>query len=163
MEKGKVKNQQGEFFPGEWKVNPSPETIGQVVQISVGADLNGKFQPYGVRDFRVKPIPKPVATFANASGDGKVSKAELQANQVVFANLEGFDFPLKFNVTEFRMGIIDKGFDLFVDCKGKVVTNEQAALINKLVRGAKLYVTNIKAVGPDNKPQALLPIIITVN
>ena len=36
--RGKVTNPAGEAFPGEWKVNPSPGTEGQIAQINVGAD-----------------------------------------------------------------------------------------------------------------------------
>ena len=85
------------------------------------------------------------------------------ANQMVFANLVGFDFDLKYRVTEFRMTIIDKGYDVPADSKSNRLTDEMKANLSRLVKGKKVYFERIKAIGPDNKPQDLAPIIITVN
>jgi len=160
--RGKVTNPAGEPFPGEWKVNPAPGTEGQIAQISVGALTGDKVQPFGVRKFRIKPLPKPVAMFANAAGEATVPKEDLLANTMVFANLIGFDFDLKYRVTEFRMTIVDKGYDVPADSKNNRLTDEMRANLNRLVKGKKVYFERIMAVGPDNKPQGLAPIIITV-
>ncbi|MGB4292630.1 MAG: gliding motility protein GldM [Bacteroidales bacterium] len=159
--RGRTKNSRGEFFPGEWIARP--QVVGQNAQIIVSADISGKTQTFAPMEFRVKAIPKPVAKFANVTGNASLSKDIILAQQAVFADLEGFDFDLRYNVTEFRMTYNEKGFDIYRDSKSNRITPEQRQILNSLTRGKKLYIENIKAVGPDNRPQDLSPIIITVN
>jgi len=161
IERGHVKNTKGENFPGDWKARP--KTVGQNAQIIVSDKIGDNTQTFAPMEFRVKPIPKPVAKFAGVTGNATLSKDIIVAQQAVFADLEGFDFDLRYNVTEFRVSTTEKGFDIYKDSKGYVLTQEQKQLLNGLTRGKKLYIENIKAVGPDNKPQDLAPIIITVN
>jgi len=163
INKGKLKNTRGEFFPGDWKALPSSEAIGQMAQIIVSAEINGRLQQFPARDFRIKAIPKPVAAFANKSGEAKISKDEILAQQAIFANLEGFDFDLRYNVTQFKISINDKGFDFSESATGNRITPAQKALLQRATRGKKVYVEGIQAVGPDKRPQDLSPIIITVN
>jgi gliding motility-associated protein GldM len=161
--RGKVKNQSGQNFPGEYKALPSPSAIGQIAEINVSAEINGKLQGFPPRPFRIKPIPKPVATFANKQGEAKLSKEEILIQSAVFANIEGFDFDLRYNVTEFKVTINERGFDQSETSTNNRITDAQKALLGRLTRGKKLYIEGIKAVGPDNRPQDLSPIIITVN
>ncbi len=161
--KGKVKNTKGENFPGEWKAMPANEAVGQTAQIIVSAEISGKLQPFQPMEFRIKAIPKPVAMFAGKTGSTSVSKSELEAQQALFAVLEGFDFDLRYNITEFRISTTEKGFDISRDSKNNLLTADQKALIKGLTRGRKLIIENIKAMGPDRRPQDLAPIIITVN
>jgi gliding motility-associated protein GldM len=163
IDKGKLKNTKGEFFPGDWKAQPANEAVGQIAQIIVSAEINGKLQQFPPRDFRIKPIPKPVATFANKSGEVKITKDELLAQQAVFANLEGFDFDLRYNITEFKMTINVQGFDRTEPSTNNRLTDKQKALLSGLTKGKKLIIEGVKAVGPNKVPQELAPIIITVN
>jgi gliding motility-associated protein GldM len=64
---GKVKNPSGQNFRGNWIINPA--TPGQNVQVFVTADINGKPMTFAPLEFRVKPLPTPVAVFANKSAD----------------------------------------------------------------------------------------------
>jgi len=161
IDRGRVKNSRGENFPGDWKARP--QTVGQNAQIIVSAEISGKIQTFAPMEFRVKSIPKPVAKFANVTGNANLTKDIIVAQQAVFADLEGFDFDLRYNVTEFRVSTTEKGFDVYRDSKSNLLTAEQKQILNGLTRGKKLYIENIKAIGPDNKPQDLSPIIITVN
>ena len=161
--RGKVRNMQGEYFPGDYKAMPQNDAIGKTAQIIVSADINGKLQSFPPRNFRIKAIPKPVATFANRQGEARVTKEETMAQTAVFANLEGFDFDLRYTVTEFKITINDKGFDFSETSANNRITDDQKSLLNRLTRGKKLYIEGIKAVGPDKRPQDLSPIIITVN
>ena len=159
--RGKVNNSAGAPFPGDWKAEP--QNVGQIAQIIVSAEINGKQQTFPPMEFRVKQIPKPVAVFAQAQGEARVSKDVLVAQAAVFANLEGFDFDLRYTVTEFKVSINDKGFDFSESSTNNRLTEAQKGLITRLTRGKKLYIEGVKAVGPDKKPQELNPIIITVN
>ncbi|MGQ9620063.1 MAG: type IX secretion system motor protein PorM/GldM [Bacteroidales bacterium] len=161
IERGRVKNTKGEFFPGEWIANP--QTVGQNAHIIVSAEISGRIQSFEPVEFRVKSVPKPVAKFANATGQANVSRDLIFAQQAVFADLEGFDFDLRFNITEFTISKMEKGLFFSRDSKSNRLTPEQSAILKGLTRGQKLYIENIKAVGPDKKVQELAPIIITVN
>jgi gliding motility-associated protein GldM len=160
--KGQAKNSKGEFFPGNWVARPEIE--GQVAQIIVSAEINGKLQGFAPMDFRVRRVPDPVASFANKTGEGDVSKSELIAQQACFAVLKDFDFDLRFTVTEFTLAFDDKGFNVSEKSTSNRITERQrTAVLERLTRGKKLYVENVKAVGPDKKERVLSPIIIRVN
>ena len=159
--KGKAKNSKGEFFPGNWVA--MPEVEGQIAQIVVSAEINGVQQQVGTRDFRVRRVPDPIASFANKMGEGSATKAEISASEACFALLKDFDFDLRFTVTEFTLSFDDKGFNVSESSTNNRVNDKQKALLTKLVRGKKLYVEKVKAVGPDKKVRDLSPIIITVN
>jgi gliding motility-associated protein GldM len=162
ISKGQSKNSKGEFFPGTWIAKP--DVAGQMAQIIVSAEINGKQQTFPGYDFRVKPLPKPAAQFANKQGEGSITKGEATAQQAVFAVLNDFDFDLRYNVTEFTLSFDDKGFNVSKDSKSNRITDEQKKeVIERLTRGKKLYVEKIKAVGPDKKVVDLNPIIITIN
>lgn len=161
--KGQVKNYKGEIFPGTWVAEPSIDLPAPNAQIIVTAEINGKPQTLAPREFRVRDIPAPVASFANKQGEGIVTKSELLSQEAVFAVLKDFDFDLRFTVTEFTLSFNEKGFDQFEPAASNRINDKQKALLNKLTRGKKLYVEKIKAVGPDKKVRDLSPIIITVN
>jgi hypothetical protein len=61
------------------------------------------------------------------------------------------------------MTITQRGFDRVASSTNNRVTPQQRELIQALNRGQKLYVTDIWAVGPDNKPSKIPPVIITIN
>jgi gliding motility-associated protein GldM len=159
--KGQAKNSKGQFFPGNWVATPDVE--GQNAQIIVSAEINGKQQTFAPMEFRVRRVPDPVASFANKSGEGVVTKAEIMAQEACFAILKDFDFDLRFNVTEFTLSYDDKGFNVSEASTSNRINDKQRAALQKLTRGKKLYVEKVKAVGPDKKVRELSPIIITVN
>ena len=158
--RGKVNNSAGTPFPGEWKA--LPQNVGQVAQIIVSAEINGRQQTFQPMEFRVKPVPDPVAAFANASGEARISRDIILAQSGVLANMVDFDFDLRYTVTEFTVSINDKGFDFSETSTSNRLTTGQRGLLERLTRGKKLYIEGIKAVGPDNRPRDLAPIIITV-
>jgi gliding motility-associated protein GldM len=159
--KGQAKNSKGEFFRGNWVAVPAVE--GQNAEIIVTAEINGKQQTLAPREFRVRRVPDPVASFANKQGEGAVTKGEIVAQEAVFAVLKDFDFDLRFNVTEFILSFDDKGFNVSEPSTSNRINDKQKAILSRLTRGKKLYVEGVKAVGPDKKVRVLSPIIITVN
>jgi gliding motility-associated protein GldM len=161
--KGQVKNYKGEIFPGTWVAEPSIDPPANTAQIIVTAEINGKQTTLAPREFRVRDVPAPSASFANKQGEGAVTKGELVIQDLCLAVLKDFDFELRFTVTEFTLSFNDKGFDLIEASNSNKVNDKQKALLNKLTRGKKLYVEKVKAVGPDKKVRELAPIIITVN
>ena len=105
----KVKNPKGEFFKGTWAVKPT--AAGQNVQVIVTADMSGKPVQYPPYEFRVKPLPPPIAVFGGKS-TGSISRATAAAQQGVFAVMPDFDFDLRYQITGFSVIYNDKGNDL---------------------------------------------------
>ena len=156
----KVKNPKGGFFPGAYAVTPN--AAGQNVQIIVTADMNGKPVKYPPYEFRVKPLPPPVAEFAQKS-TGSVPRATAAAQQGVFAVMRDFDFDLQYKITGFTLLYNDSRGDFEYKSTNSNLTTQQKDLISKLTRGKYLTIKDITAVGPDNKTKELLPIILKID
>ncbi|MEI6047954.1 MAG: gliding motility protein GldM [Bacteroidota bacterium] len=156
----KVKNSQGENFPGAWAV--TPDAAGKNVQIIVTADINGKQVQYPPYQFRVKPLPTPIAEFAQKS-TGSVPRATAAAQQGVFAVMRDFDFNLQYQVTGFTILYTDSRGDFEYKSTNSNLTPQQKDLINKLTRDKYLTIKDITAIGPDKKTKELLPVILKIN
>lgn len=78
--------------------------------MNVSAKIDGKVQPMGTKEFRIKRIPDPVPTLG-----GKLRKKLLSLVQsklrVGVALLENFDFEATFKVQSFQMVFSSKGED----------------------------------------------------
>lgn len=160
MANGTIKKGRLAKYRGEWIAKP--EVAGREASINVSALVNGermRFPPY---TFRVQNIPDPVAKFANLT-EGSVAKNIALAQPGVFAVLEDFLFDLEYRVTSHTMIATIRGFDQEKSSNSATITADQRALITSLSRGQKLYITEIKAIGPDNRPRSLPPIILTIN
>lgn len=159
MTNGNIKRGRLKKYRGEWVAKPT--TAGKDASVNVSAVVNGermRFPPY---KFRVHNIPAPLAQFAGMT-EGSVAKNIALAQPGVFAVLEDFLFDLEYTVTSFTMTITVKGFEREQSSSSARVTQKQRDLINMLSRGNKLYITGIKAIGPDKKTRSLPAIILTI-
>ena len=156
----KVKNSKGVNFKGTWSVKPN--AVGQNVQIIVIADVNGKPMQYPPYEFRVKPIPTPIAVFGGKS-TGTIPRATAAAQQGVFAIMPDFDFDLRYQVTGFTVLFNDKGNDYEEPSTTSNLTQKQKDLINRLTRGKNLIIKDIKALGPDGKTKELQPVLLKID
>ena len=131
--------------------------------ISVSAkDDKGGSKSMGTKEFRVKRVPDPVATCAGSKG-GPIAKSLLQAQNGVAATLENFDFDLKFNVTTFTVSALIGGFERSATSTGSRFTQEQLNIIQKVDKGKKVFIENVKATGPDGTVRNLGSIVFKVN
>ncbi|HEX2970566.1 MAG TPA: gliding motility protein GldM [Bacteroidales bacterium] len=156
----KVKNSKGVVFKGSYSITPNPGI--QNIQINVSANINGKTVGYAPYEFRVKPLPTPVAQFAQKNA-GNLDKAIAAAQQGVFAVMPDFDFDLTYRVTGFTILYSDKGSDFEESSNNNNLTAAQKGLINRLTRGKNLIIKDIKAVGPDGVTKDLSPIVLKIN
>ena len=74
-----------------------------------------------------------------------------------------FLFDLTYTVTSFSISVVQQGFDRSERSSNNRMTDAQKNLIRGLSRGQKLSIIDIRAVGPDNTPMRLSPVIITIN
>ena len=122
--------------------------------ISVTASVDGQTKSLGSKEFRVKRVPDPVAKVAGKR-DGTVTKAELAAQAGVKADLENFDFDMKFNVVSFKVSATIKGFSQDATANSAAFTAQQKQIISQVPSGGKVYIEDIKAKGPDGSIRSL--------
>ncbi len=157
---GKVKNSKGESFRGNWIIRPTDQSHN--VQVLVTADIGGKPMQFAPLDFRVKPVPPPIAVFGGKS-TGSISRATAAAQQGVFAILPDFDFDLTYQVTGFTFFYTDKGMDQEEVSTSSYLTAKQKDMLGRLTRGKNLIIKDIRALGPDGKTRELNPIILKID
>jgi gliding motility-associated protein GldM len=131
-------------------------------QVSVIGEIDKSRKLIGTKDFRVKIVPDPVAKVAGIKGAGGIEKAVLLAQAGVVAEMENFDFDLAFKVTEFKVSVNIGGFSNDKVSKSNHFTPEQFSLIKQANRGQKVYIEDIKAVGPDGTIRLLGSIALTL-
>ncbi|MDR0713807.1 MAG: hypothetical protein LBF89_06075 [Bacteroidales bacterium] len=139
-----------------------PLRPGTEALVTVDANIDGQTKRMGAQSYRVKTVPNPVAKVAGKIG-GRIDKATLAAQMVVQAEMENFDFDLKFRVTEFSVSAVVKGFTQTKPTKGTNISADQKALINGLSKGSKVYFEDIKVVGPDGSTRELPAVAFTIN
>jgi gliding motility-associated protein GldM len=130
--------------------------------VVVFANIEGKKREMGRKEFRVKTVPAPVTMVNNQKG-GFINQGVLLAQIGVFAEMENFDFDLKFTVTEFTVSAVVQGFVREYTSKTNKFTPDQKALIKSLSRGNSVYIQDVKAVGPDGSTRNLSTINLKLN
>ena len=160
MRNGTIRRGRLEGYRGQYIARPT--TVGQLASINVSAVVNGQRTNFPPVTFRVHRIPDPVAKFANLT-EGSVPKSEALAQPGVMAVLENFLFDLQYTVTSFTMTVTKAGFDQNLSSSSQRITQAQRDLIDSMNRGQKLFITEIRAVGPDGVSRRLPAIILTIN
>jgi hypothetical protein len=153
IEKGKVKTSNGNYFAGDYIVNPAA-VKSNLVKITVLAETkNGKLDSIGTKVFRVKYLPVPSAYFAGKNG-GEISKA-LALNQIgVFVNLNT-DFDIRFIITKFVIVIKQDSTLISYPSDSNRLTDEQKRAIGNLKSGSSFKIDSIFAIGPDRRIKEL--------
>lgn len=140
-----------------------PTAVG-TARVNVSANVDGRSSSMGSFEFRVKRVPDPVAKVDGKSG-GNITKARLMAQLAVLADMDQFDFDLKFRITGFTVTASGRGG--FENAPKKStsgnITSEQKDLINTAARGAKVLFENITALGPDGSTRNLNSIVFTID
>ncbi len=144
-------------------VSPKPGKAGLKSIVTVSAMINGKSRRIGSKEFRIKRVPDPIAMVAGKK-DGKISKNLLKAQQAVFAEMgDDFDFDLEFRVTRFTVSTIKGGYLQDERSKSNKFTQAQKDLISGVGRGSKIFIDEIRAVGPDKTTRKLNTITFTID
>ncbi|HYX06620.1 MAG TPA: gliding motility protein GldM [Bacteroidales bacterium] len=154
MTNGKIRKQGGSYI-----VNPSRP--GNAI-VTVFAEIEGKRKNMGFMEFRVKIVPDPVAKVAGMKG-GDINKNVLLAQNGVLADMESFDFDLTFKVTEFTVSTTQNGFVRDAKTRGNLFSSQQMEIMRNATRGQRIYIQDIKAVGPDGTTRSLSTIAFRIN
>ena len=148
---------------GVWIIKPGDNT--KSVTISVSAELDGKMQSMGSRDYRVKALPKPGAYFKSGeneyNGERPIPRSALlnTASTVIASYGPDGLLDLPFQITGFRANING----VLVESKSNKFSKEQLDRMAKLKPGNSVIITDIRAKGPDGKETRLSPIPLTLN
>ena len=139
-----------------------PEKVNVPAVISVSAMIDGQSKLIGSTDFRVKPVPDPLAYVAGKV-DGQISLTELQGNDGIVARIPEFDFEMKFIVTSFVVSTTLQGFTVDKPTTGNRFSAEQKELIKRLKPGNRLYFESIVAKGDDGTVRRLPTLSFKIN
>jgi hypothetical protein len=131
--------------------------------ISVSAEIDGKNTTVGTKEFRVKPVPDPIAMVNNQKGGGIAKNVLMAQSGVVAAMPPDFDFDLTFTVTEYTVLSVVQGFVREVKIKGNLFNQDVRNLLNNLSKGSPVYIQDIRAVGPDGSVRNLSTINFKLN
>jgi gliding motility-associated protein GldM len=155
----------GKITPlGNGKFNVTVPTTIQAANIAVVATMeNGEKRNMGASAFRVKRIPKPLARYAGLTADGSLTKDEIAANPGIIAYYDNFIFNANPRVTGFVITIISAGAaEDFIVSNSNMFDKKIKDRVDKLKRGDKFYINEIKAIGPDMIPVKLSGLMIKV-
>ena len=148
---------------GLWIIVPGESA--KSVTISVSAELDGRMQPMGSKEYRVKQLPPPNAYFnvkekEYASGGNIPLSALSNASGVITASYgpDGL-LDLPFQVTRGLLFINGRSSEV----RGNKFSQDQLNQINKLKKGGMVILQDIRATGPGGQELKLSPLILTVN
>ena len=143
-------------FEGDGQLTKNPDgsftakvkTPGKT-KINVSAKVDGKVQPMGSEEFRIKRIPDPVPTVGGVLRGGAESAGKLKVQTGLVPKLENFDFEARFNVVSFTVGY-QKGPDYFEEkIQGPLFNDKVKSILNGLKPKQIIIFDEIKVVGPD--------------
>ncbi|MBI9039200.1 MAG: hypothetical protein JEY97_13785 [Bacteroidales bacterium] len=148
-------------FSNDWIVNIPPGFTEAIINIS--ANINGVIKELGVKEFRVKRLPNPVATIANKNS-GIIDREIMIAAGVISPKMPSdFEFDHSFVISSFTM-TIQRGFKVYhFNSSNSYLTDEMIEQIKRTNRGQNIVFENIVARDPDGIDRTISPLVLTIN
>ena len=139
---GSISGSKGKYVvrvskPGKCMVNVSVRTKAGMKPMGKGSE------------FRVKNVPDPVPEFMGKRGTSTMSQAQLKGASIVLAQLDDFQFDLKFPVVSFNVSMTVNGQVIDSPGNGATLNEQQKSLLSKAKKGMKVYIENVKCKKPD--------------
>lgn len=135
---------------------------GKVMATINAREATGSKQ-VGAMEIRVKFIPDPVAKVGGKTG-GAMPANIFKVQQGIVASLENFDFDARFLVTSFEFSMLPKRGELIGPFKANspLFSNNKAIVdaISRSKPGDRIYLEEIRAIGPDKRQRALSSITL---
>ncbi len=137
----------------DYIVEPT-QNYGEAV-IKVSAIIDGIRKTYENKVFRLKRVPDPIAMVNDMPG-GMISKLVLAAQVGVQAKLEDFLFEnYTFEIQSFSVSSTINTFTEDEKSNSYRFTQKQKDLINQVPRNGRVFIDDIKALGPDGEERSL--------
>jgi len=130
--------------------------------VNVSAKMDGKVQPMGEKEFRIKRIPDPTPSTNGGLKGGSAQPGTMKAQSGIAAKLDNFDFDARFKVISFRMYYSSKGEIYYDDATGPVFTAKMKGYLDRCRAKDIVIIDDIKAVGPDGQPRKLGQVTFTI-
>ena len=131
-------------------------------QVAVSAKIEGKVQPMGSEEFRIKRIPDPQPSLGGKLFGGNTQPGSIKAQSGVVALLKDFDFDARFNVVSFQMVFSSKGEIFKAETQGPLFNANMKAFLDRAKPKDIIFIDEIKVVGPDKQPRKLGQIAFTI-
>ncbi len=153
MTNGTIEREGGAFL-----IEPDAlDEQGLRTKVTVTSNIGGQKRVVGTSEWRVKPVPPPVAQLAGKSG-GDIRKEVLQIQDGIMAVLVDFDFDFTYKVTQFNVQTTDGGYTNIKKSNSNRFTTEQKDQLRRANPQSRIYIDNIQAIGDDGKTVNLDPI-----
>jgi gliding motility-associated protein GldM len=136
---------------GKFNVNVMDGTDSD---ISVMASMeNGENRNMGTIKFRVKRVPPPQVKFAGLTGDGSMTKGEIEATLGPIANYPNFPFNAVCKVVSFTLSIVTNGPVEDYELNSNLLRDKPGLTerLKRLRKGERILLSNVKVLGPDKK------------
>ena len=142
--------------PGRYVAKPAK--AGQDAVITVFSTQEGKSRQMAQYAFRVRKLPEPAPyislTDEKGARDlfkgGPLAKARLLSADRIGAAVDDGILHIPFRVLSFECVLFDNmGNAVPVTSDGAVFSDQQKSQIRRLARGKRLYVSRVRAIGPD--------------
>ncbi len=146
--------------PGKFIANVTTVDLKGETEVVVSVKVSeGSTKTMGSKAFRVKRVPDPVAKIGNDKG-GSVKAATFKVQRGIIAELENFDFDIKFQVVGYEMTYAAARQDLLTAmADGPLFTQKMLDFMNKAKPGDAFYFDKIKVKGPDQVVRTLPSIV----
>lgn len=142
---------------GNGKYNVMVTQAGKVNAAINAKTQDGSVKQVGGMEIRVKRIPDPVAKLGGKMS-GSMPASVFRAQLGVAAVLENFDFDAKFRITGYDFSYQQKRSDYQgpFHMSSEYFTAEAKKYTESMARpGDRVYIDNVRAVGPDGTTRAL--------
>ena len=152
---------------GKGKYDVMVKTPGKISATLKAKTANGIKQVGDPKEFRVKNIPNPIPKIGGKAG-GQIPINVFKVTPGIIAVLENFDFDAKFKVTSFDFNYLPKkgDYQALGTVKGALFdSNDAVARYHRdgCHLGDRVFIDNIKAVGPDGRTRTLNQVVLTLN
>jgi len=118
----------------------------------------------GISQFRVRTIPRPVATVGGAESGDNMTVGQFRAQTGVAAWIKDFPFDLKYTVTSFTLTADNAEGDIEeAPCTGNLWSPKALTMIKNLAPGRTVTVDDIRALGPDGRTQKLPSLVYYIH
>jgi hypothetical protein len=132
------------------------------IEVAINAKTkDGPVKKVGGMPIRVKRIPNPIPSVNNITSGG-ISAALFRAQIAPAARLDAFDFDAKFTIVSFSYMMLPKGKDILgpyvVNNRGGCRFTDNQDVVKAMQRaraGDRVFIEEIKAVGPDGQTRTL--------
>jgi hypothetical protein len=116
----------------------------------------------GKKEFRVKRVPPPIASFMGIDGEGKITTGKLKVAKGVLAKMKNFDFELRFKVISFDMSISVGGLFVTEKSNSNRLTDNMKKYLKKAKRGQRIILENVRAKSPKTKAEKITGVTLKV-